>query len=330
MKILYITDFQQIALESGGFISDYLNDLTFHGLKELYGKDVTAFIPPVHMYKENINGGADHLFKNGSMEQCFWGGMTSFYLLNKDYDERVFGGVEPGISREEATKYFDETIEKVKNQEFDLIIYGNFRRCTHLFSMVKEIYPKEKIALLDGNDDPDISDVVKEGYLYFKRELHDYHNLPSNIKPITFSYPEEKLGKINKNKTQKTGTVIPGDQSTYIFRGNSFSFDMEKKYYKDYNKSYFGLTEKKAGWDCMRHYEIMGNYCLPYFPDLMYCPNSTLYNFPKKLIIEGNKLMDNFDEQEYFRILDEMFEYFKNNLTTKAVAQDLINRINGE
>ena len=40
--------------------------------------------------------------------------------------------------------------------------------------------------------------------------------------------------------------------------------------------------------------------------------------------------MDNFDEQEYFRILDEMFEYFKNNLTTKAVAQDLINRINGE
>ena len=35
MKILYVTDHRQIAIASGGFISDYLNDLTFFGLKEL-------------------------------------------------------------------------------------------------------------------------------------------------------------------------------------------------------------------------------------------------------------------------------------------------------
>ena len=29
MKILYVTDHRQIAIASGGFISDYLNDLTF-------------------------------------------------------------------------------------------------------------------------------------------------------------------------------------------------------------------------------------------------------------------------------------------------------------
>ena len=315
MKILYITDFEQIALESGGFISDYLNDLTFHGLKELYGKDVTAFIPPVHLYKENKNGAVDHLFRSGNMEEHFWGGMTSFYLLDKDYDERVFG------NRMEAQKYFDEMRDKIENQEFDLIIYGNFRRCTHLFNVVSKIYPKEKIALLDGNDDDQLSEVVNEGYLYFKRELPDFTNLPSNIKPITFSYPEMHLSKINKSKTQYIGTVIPGDKSTYIFTD-------EGSYYDDYNKSNFGITEKKAGWDCMRHYEIMGNYCLPYFPDIKFCPKNTLWNFPKELIIEGNKLKDNFDEQEYFRILDEMFKYFKENLTTKAVAQDLINRIN--
>ena len=317
MKILYVTDFEQIALCSGGYISDYLNDLTFHGLKKLYGKDVTAFIPPVHMYKENKNGAVDHLFSSKNMEKHFWGGMTFPYLLDKDYDERVFG------SAIDRTEYFDEMRDRIENQEFDLIIYGNFRRCIHMFDIVQKIYPKEKVALLDGNDDTQMAEIVQDGYLYFKRELQDYTNLPSNIKPITFSYPKEHLSEVNKSKTQKKGIVIPGDKSTYIFKD-------EKSYYDDYNKSYFGITEKKAGWDCMRHYEIMGNYCLPYFPDLMYCPKNTLFNFPKDLIMEGNKLMDNFDKWEYFRILDEMFEYFKNNLTTEAVAQDLINRINEE
>tara|TARA_B100000674_G_scaffold133529_1_gene103145 strand:- start:145 stop:1122 length:978 start_codon:yes stop_codon:yes gene_type:complete len=325
MKILYVTDFQETSLESGGFISDYLNDLTFHGLKQLYGKDVTALIPPIHLYKESQGGAYNHMFQTNNMESHFWGGMTSFYLLDRDYDPIVLDG-----STKERKEWFDSLRDRIVSKEFDLIIWGNARRCLHMFRDAKEIYPKEQLILLDGNDDTKLLDLADQGYPYFKRELNDYSNLPSNIKPITFSYPEEKIGRRTKNKTQKTGTVIPGDESTYIFRGNCFSFDMEKKYYKDYNKSYFGLTEKKAGWDCMRHYEIMGNYCLPYFPDLIYCPNNTLHNFPKKLIIEGNRLMDNFDEQEYFRILDEMFEYFKNNLTTKAVAQDLINRINGE
>ena len=45
----------------------------------------------------------------------------------------------------------------------------------------------------------------------------------------------------------------------------------------------------------MRHYEILGNYCLPYFPDLKNCPLDTLFNFPKELILESNDLVNNFD-----------------------------------
>ena len=95
----------------------------------------------------------------------------------------------------------------------------------------------------------------------------------------------------------------------------------------DYQKSYYGVTSKKAGWDCMRHYEIMGNYCLPYFPNLAFCPKNTLYNFPKDLILEGSKLMHSFNESKYYDILEEIFCYFKKHLTTKAVAKELINRI---
>ena len=54
MKILYVTDHRQIARASGGFISDYLNDLTFFGLKELYGDDVIDSTPIISLYKNPL------------------------------------------------------------------------------------------------------------------------------------------------------------------------------------------------------------------------------------------------------------------------------------
>lgn len=31
----------------------------------------------------------------------------------------------------------------------------------------------------------------------------------------------------------------------------------EHRYYDDYSRSYFAVTRRKGGWDCMRHYEIL-------------------------------------------------------------------------
>jgi hypothetical protein len=83
---------------------------------------------------------------------------------------------------------------------------------------------------------------------------------------------------------------------------------------------------KKAGWDCMRHYEILGNYCIPYFVGLEDCPKNTLANLPKELLLEGRELAKNFDEHKYFSILNELFDYTKNNLTTKNLAKYVIER----
>ena len=84
---------------------------------------------------------------------------------------------------------------------------------------------------------------------------------------------------------------------------------------------------KKAGWDAMRHYEILGNYCMPYFIGLEDCPEDTLANLPKDLLLQGKKLADNFDQQEYFRILDEVFKYTQDNLTTKHIANYIISKL---
>jgi hypothetical protein len=77
----------------------------------------------------------------------------------------------------------------------------------------------------------------------------------------------------------------------------------------------------------MRHYEILGNYCLPYFVGLEDCPEDTLANLPKVLLLEGRYLAENFDKEKYFNILNEVFNYTKENLTTKNIASYILSKI---
>ena len=53
MKILYITNHLSIAQASGGFISDYQNDLVYYCLRELFGDDVVDSTQIISLYKEN-------------------------------------------------------------------------------------------------------------------------------------------------------------------------------------------------------------------------------------------------------------------------------------
>lgn len=71
--------------------------------------------------------------------------------------------------------------------------------------------------------------------------------------------------------------------STYIF-------DTEKAYYSQYNDAFFGVTMKKAGWDCFRHYEILLSGSIPYFLDLDQLPEQTMAKFPKTLVLQAMNL----------------------------------------
>jgi hypothetical protein len=288
MKILYITNHIDIAKASGGFISDYQNDLVFYGLREMFGDDVVDSTQIISLYKE---------YENKIHPQHLWGGMTAFWLIGENNIDR--SNIE----------------EKIKDRYYDLIIYGAIKRCKDYYDLVSKYYPPNKVILIDGNDETEL-DPLHSKHLYFKRELVENHK---NLLPITFGIPTSKLAIPNTNKTQEYATCIPGQPETYVFKE-------ETPYYEDYQKSYYGVTMKKAGWDCMRHYEILGNYCIPYFIGLEDCPKNTLVNFPKELLLEGRELANNFDEQKYFSILNELFDYTKNNLTTKNLAQYVLER----
>lgn len=287
MKILYITNYNSISRISGGYINDYLNDLLFHGLNELKEIEVIDSTPIIHLYKEN---------QIKIPTQYLWGkGFTSTFLIDEDNKDR------------------SEIEIKIKNKYFDLIIYGSVNRCLDYYDLVSSVYPDNKIFLIDGDDSISIHPLSIK-HPYFKRELTTDQYIP-----IHFAIPECKIANNEVDKIQEYGKIIPG-QIGYIF-------DNEYEYYGDYNKSYFGVTMKKAGWDCMRHYEILANNCIPYFIDLENCPKYTLTNLPKEILIEARELANNFEEQKYFSILNELFEYTKNNLTTKHLAKYILNYV---
>ena len=289
MKILYVTNYLDIAKASGGFVNDYQNDLLFYGLRELFGDDVVDSTQIPTLYKE-YEGKID--------TKHLWGGMTSFWLIGENNIDRT------------------DIEQKIKDRYYDYIIYGAVKRCKDYWFLVSNYYPPHRVILVDGNDESELDSSYTK-HLYFKRELADTH---SNLLPITFAFPTSKLAQPNKNKTQDYGTVIPGQPETYIFK-------TEQSYYEDYQKSYYGVTMKKAGWDCMRHYEILGNYCMPYFIGLENCPKDTLVNFPKELLLEARNLTVNFDESNFFTILDQIYDHTKKHLTTKALAEYLISKI---
>lgn len=122
MKILYITNWKEIARHSGGFINDYQNDLVFYGLKELYGNDVVDSTQIPSLYKEN---------QSRINKAALWGGMTAFWLLDTDNTDRT--AIE----------------EKIQSHYYDIIIYGAIQRCQDYYPLVSKYYKPKEIILID-------------------------------------------------------------------------------------------------------------------------------------------------------------------------------------
>ena len=148
-------------------------------------------------------------------------------------------------------------------------------------------------------------------------------------KTIQFSIPEVKIVTEIPVKKRDFAEMVPG-HSGYLY-------DSEEAYYQGYQEAFFAVTKKKGGWDCMRHYEILANGCIPYFIDLEQCDQNTMFLFPRELVKKAMSLpgvsylkIDHelFDESRYYEILNELLEYTRKFLTTKNLAKYLLEQMN--
>lgn len=156
------------------------------------------------------------------------------------------------------------------------------------------------------------------------------NGIEANVYPMQFSISESKIVQEIPHKDRDFAFIIPGKIDTYIYTE-------EAEYYKDYQRSYFAITSKKSGWDCLRHYEILANGCIPYFVNLDTCDPNTMKFLPKELILEAMHLpgvsygaIDHaiFNTKRYYEILDQLLAHTREYLTAKRMAEYLLTTIN--
>lgn len=166
--------------------------------------------------------------------------------------------------------------------------------------------------------------------------------LPKRILPISFSIPEEKIAATpfgDKMKTFAANIVDPEissrvPDSFHTPLGKElYLFETEKDYYADLQESKFGITTKRSGWDCLRHYEIAANGAVICFRNLDKKPVS---NAPFGLTRHNCISYDNFDdlksqiesmdENAYHEMQKQSLHWVK-QYTTRAVAQRFLHAL---
>ena len=298
MKVLYVYNFAYV---------DYQSDTVYHGLIDS-GVDVYETHYPSYM----LNGYVfDKQSMYGDVWQDIYGGMpnTTFTLYGKlDYT--------PKVESEEII------IDKIRSKFYDIVIYGCVydhdgmprRKCLDYLDEVIKHYPKDKIHFIDGSDNSwnyaHSNGLAPYGTVW-KTQLESI----GAANPICFGIPELQLIKSDPKKEKLFADIIPGIKKTYVYSD-------EELYYNDYARSYYGMTWKKGQWNCLRHLEILANKCIPYFPDIEECPPFIMTDFPKEVFKETNKYARRYEvHPNYGWINDYLFEYTKNNLTTKKIVE---------
>lgn len=239
----------------------------------------------------------------------------------------------------------ENILEKINNKYFDYIIFcinddpdnAKISNKYDIFDIVYKIYPKNRIIFLDG------SDRIKINYKYddivvFKRELiyNTETDIDLHLYPIQFSIPESYFMKkdYSKNVFLQDNIRTPG-------LNNYYKFTDEEEYKQTYLNAFFGLTRKKGGWDCMRHYEIIGCECLPFFEQYNDMPITIMTKWPREYQMQSNKLYykmlwtykipcdkeNKFIIPEYKDLLNKFYNYAYANLSTKAMAQYVIDTV---
>jgi hypothetical protein len=206
-----------------------------------------------------------------------------------------------GLLEDTPIDRFD-ILDKLRGSFFDLVVFSSIHRQFGLFLQYYPFLPKERTLIFDGEDSPAIFPYqgqyfrkilywflprVHKRFPYYKREwtpdtlgyigyrllpklLYRYLPVPKKLRRISFSIPKEKIISEAPRKIKDFPRHIVDPEVSVHFPDASATslFDSETEYYKDLQSSRFGITTKRSGWDCLRHYEIAANGTVPCFRDL--------------------------------------------------------------
>ena len=312
MKILFVPTI------SPNYQGDLLENSILHGLRTVLGKNCVDYPRKKIMYHDFSETKKDSLHGRG------------FSLLT-----------EPILDLSEEERKLDK---------FDAILYGDGHMYGEKNNKELNKLANNNVWVLDGHDlhgnaprkinikegDEEINVIGAQFKKSFKRELVEKVD---DVYPTGFGIPTHRIMTFNSEKKDQLFQKTAPDNALFNDVkdiGGGFKhhkFTDEEKYYNDLNRSWFGLTCKKGGWDCLRHYEIIAARSVLLFKDynkkhptcsplcipcLWYSTKEELDEITNRLVV-NNKPTD-----EYMFYLEKQLEWLINIGTTEARAREII------
>jgi hypothetical protein len=292
-KVLYLTGLNP---KSSG---DFQEVCILHGLRSILGESCIDYPKKKILYRD---------FSESPQLDLHGKGFTLYTKSIKEIDNNL----------RENVKDIDYILYGVTNS-YGVTDYEDLNKLT------------PNIWYLDGHDFPNIQKTP-----CFKRELF---NEQKDVYPTGFGIPVNKIMDLNfNNKNQLYQKTAPsyslfGRQILGMEARGCYIFNNEDEYYDDMNKSWFGLTCMKGGWDSLRHYEILAagscllfrDYdkkpflCAPQeLPCFTYSTQEELNNITNRLVI-NNKPTD-----EYYEMIFKQRDWLLKYGTTEARALDIL------
>jgi hypothetical protein len=215
-------------------------------------------------------------------------------------------------------------------RDSNTLIHSNSSLCwiiSFLSNKKERIIPNTHMYINQSLNKISNTDILKYITPLDHDEVHNLNITDVSVLPLSFSVPDECIVDVIPIKTNLLASLMPGDTTTYVFDKYK-----EKEYNDMYRASRFAITKMKGGWDCLRHYEILMNGCIPLFENLKDCPKYTLTTYPKELNCEAYELYNNWVEnqdyiEKYNVLCLKYLEHTKNNCSTSSTANYFLKNI---
>jgi hypothetical protein len=327
MKILYLSS----------TAPDYLQDGLLVGLREVLGGNLVDYPKKEWVYK--------------STEKSIGHSTRKEFTFHRILEDLA-------INRESIQK-------RIVDKEFDYIVFSSIHRQIQLLQELLPLLKRKKVIIMDGEDHPSIFPYnggywrnykywflprVHLKYLYFKREYTPetiyyrfYRLIPKaickrmrlkQVKPISFCFPTSKIvDQFSEKEKLFPEHVVDMEVSEKLGKKTKYVFENEMDYFRDIQKSKYGITTKRSGWDCMRHYEIAANGAVPCFKDMDKKPltcaphglnhsNCIIYSNYQDLMKKINQI----SETDYQTLRQNACLWAKNNSTFNR-AMEFLNEV---
>jgi hypothetical protein len=336
-RILFLSDDRE----------DYLADSLLHGLISLGSHQIIDYPKKELLYKKS--------FKTDQSNEVYGRGFTLYGLLPERTVDRTL------IWKRLESGWFDLVIMGNIWRQFGMMsqLFKSMQGVpTRLLILDGDddsrIYPVSLTRLKEhGIKFQDWQISLKKRCSYFKRELDEQQPqdwlefaLPPKLRPAVrqlfkkrgicprpcgFAIPAQWIRQPDPNQKTKllASHVVDPEVSQHFQCGRlDYAFQSQRAYFNDLAQAHFGITTRRAGWDCLRHYEIAAAGTVPCFRHLEQKPflcaphgldrrNCVIYTSADDL----NMQLQTMEIDHYMNLLEASHAWVQQHTTVQAAAR---------